>query len=403
MANAEGHTWEFKARFRRSVFGWRSQPAIQRLQQAVSEIKKVARREPVLAADGAVCLLERLSPAIERVDSSSGAIGTAVNHAIVELVPIIAGAPADPQTRGVWLDRLWVAHETDQIPYIEMLADHWGELCASKEVASAWADQLVRITRMALSPDKALSGYFHGTPACLSALYRAERYQEIVDILQVETIWPYKRWGVKALAALGETSEAIHYAELCRGPGTHDADVDGVCEEILLKSGQVEEAYQPYGLRANRGGTYLSTFRNVARKYPHKSAGALLADLVETTPGSEAKWFAAAKEAGLYDEALDLAGRAPCDPRTLTRAARDLAEEQPSFALGAGLLALHWLVQGHGYEVTGADVWAAYWSTMKAAEHGGTSAETCQRVKEIVAKEAPGGMVTRVLGSELGL
>jgi len=48
---------------------------------------------------------------------------------------------------------------------------------------------------MALSPDKALRGYFHGTPACLSALYRAERYQEIVDILQVETIWPYKRWG----------------------------------------------------------------------------------------------------------------------------------------------------------------------------------------------------------------
>jgi len=43
--------------------------------------------------------------------------------------------------------------------------------------------------------------------------------------------------------------------------------------------------------------------------------------LVETTPGSEAKWFAAAKDAGLYDEALDLAGRAPCDPRTLTRAA----------------------------------------------------------------------------------
>ena len=40
---------------------------------------------------------------------------------------------------------------------------------------------------------------------------------------------------------------------------------------------------------------------------------------------------------------------------------------------------------------------------MKAAEHGGTSAETCQRVKEIVAREAPGGMVTRVLGSELGL
>src|SRR5947208_17089706 len=63
-----------------------------------------------------------------------------------------------------------------------------GVSSASKEVALAWADRLVGSTRMALSPDKALRGYFHGTPACLSALYRAERYQEIVDILQVETI-----------------------------------------------------------------------------------------------------------------------------------------------------------------------------------------------------------------------
>ena len=64
-------------------------------------------------------------------------------------------------------------------------------------------------------------------------------------------------------------------------------------------------------------------------------------------------WFAAAKEAGLYDEALALARRAPCDPKTLTRAARDLADQHPAFALDAGLLALHWLVQGYGYEITG--------------------------------------------------
>jgi hypothetical protein len=99
MVKAETHTWEFKARFRRSAFGWRSQPAVQRVKQAVSEIKKVARREPALAADGAVCLLERLSPALERVASSSGVIGSAVNRAIDDLAPIIAGAPADVKTR----------------------------------------------------------------------------------------------------------------------------------------------------------------------------------------------------------------------------------------------------------------------------------------------------------------
>ena len=40
---AKGHKWQFKARFRRHAFGWRSQPAIKRVQEAVSEIKKVAR------------------------------------------------------------------------------------------------------------------------------------------------------------------------------------------------------------------------------------------------------------------------------------------------------------------------------------------------------------------------
>jgi hypothetical protein len=38
----------------------------------------VAKTEPVLAAEGAVLFLEKLAPAIEQVDSSSGAIGSAV-------------------------------------------------------------------------------------------------------------------------------------------------------------------------------------------------------------------------------------------------------------------------------------------------------------------------------------
>ncbi len=105
----EPHKWEFKPRFRRGPFGWRSQPAIQRVKRAVSEVKGVARNAPALAAAGAVILLERLSPALERVDSSSGAIGSAVNRAITELVPIIASAPADPKTREGWLERLWNA------------------------------------------------------------------------------------------------------------------------------------------------------------------------------------------------------------------------------------------------------------------------------------------------------
>jgi hypothetical protein len=234
---AEAHKWEFKARFRRHAFGWKSQPAITRIKQAVAEIKKVAKKDPVLAAEGAIAFLERVSPALEHVDSSSGSIGTAVGNAIGELVPLIASAPADAKTRDGWLERLFEAHQADQIPYIERLADHWGELCASKEVASAWADKLVGITRMALSPDKTLRGQFHGTSACLSALYRAERFDELIDLLRVDAIWPYKQWAVRAMAASGKKAEALRYAESCRSPWASDHEVDSVCEEILLSSG----------------------------------------------------------------------------------------------------------------------------------------------------------------------
>lgn len=51
MPKARGHSWRFKTRFRRHAFGWKSQPAITRLQEALSEVKQVARLEPVLAAE----------------------------------------------------------------------------------------------------------------------------------------------------------------------------------------------------------------------------------------------------------------------------------------------------------------------------------------------------------------
>ncbi len=400
-AVAPNQKWEFTARFRRHAFGWRSQPAIQRIKQAVSEIRNAARRDPILGAEGAVVLLERVSAALENVDSSSGAIGTAVNSAIAQLVPIVADAPADAKTRAKWLERLWAAYEADQIPYVEELGDHWGELCASKQVAAAWADRLIDITRLAVSRDKSIRSFFCGTSACLSALYRAERYQEIVDLVSGDEIWPYKRWAVKALAALGKKSEAIRHAEASRGVWTSDIAVDRLCEEIVLSCGLTDEAYRRYGLRANRAGTYLATFRAVVRKYPHKPPREILHDLVQTTPGDEGKWFAAAKEEGLYDEALELAGASPCDPRTLTRAARELATQRPDFAIGAGLLALRWLANEFGYQVTGADVWAAYSSTITAAEHKGNVPEVRERIRQIIAVEAPGGLVTRALAKHV--
>lgn len=166
MANHDArHKWQFKARFRRHAFGWKSGPAIQRVREAISEIKKVARKDRVLAAEGAVVFLERVSAALEHVDSSSGSIGNAVNRAIDQLVPVIATALADATTREAWLERLFDAHASDELPYIELLAEHWGELCASKELASTWADRLVDVTCMAMSPDRNLREFFHGSSA----------------------------------------------------------------------------------------------------------------------------------------------------------------------------------------------------------------------------------------------
>jgi hypothetical protein len=184
MPTARTAPWEFGRRFRRGGFGWRSQPAIRGVKHAVSEIKKVARRDSVQGAEGAVLFLERVSPALQHVDGSSGAIGAAVNHAIEELVSIIVRVRVDANARGRWLERLWDAHASDEIPYIERLGDFWGDLCATPETASAWADRLVPIVEMAWSPNRARRGFFHGTMACFSALLRAGRHEEMLALLE---------------------------------------------------------------------------------------------------------------------------------------------------------------------------------------------------------------------------
>jgi hypothetical protein len=401
MTIAQRQRWQFAGRFRRNAFGWRSQPAIQRVREAVSEIKKAARNGPVLAAEGAVLFLEKVSPELEHVDSSSGAIGTAVNHAIEELVSIIGKAPVDLGRRAKWLDRLWDAYVADAIPYIETLGEFWGELCSTKELASIWADNLIEPLR-ATWRDRGTSSYFQGTTVCLSSLLAAGRYHELLDLIEMApyVCWHNRSWGVRALAAMGKSSEAIKYAEASRGLNDHPDTVARVCEEILLSSGLADEAYERYALAANRSGSYLTTYRTIVRKYPQKNRERILRDLVARTPGDEGKWFAAAKEAGFWELAIDLAKASPCDPKTLTRAARDFSETNPVFALQSGLAALHWLAQGYGYEITGADVWAAYSNTMKAAERLNCRDEVRERIRASIDNK---GFVAQVLGRELGL
>ncbi len=104
----------------------------------------------------------------------------------------------------------------------------------------------------------------------------------------------------------------------------------------------------------------------------------------------------------MFDLALELVRESPCDPKTLTRAARDHAERDPAFAEGAGLAALHWLARGQGYEITALDVLSAYHATVKAAEALGRPNETKVTIRKLVAAETPNGFVRQVLGRELG-
>ena len=385
------HKWEFASRFRRHAFGWRSDTPVQRIKEAITEIKQVARKEPVLAAEGAITLLERLSPALEQVDSSSGALCSAVNKAIDTLVPLIVKADVEPKLRQRWLNRLWQALQDDEIPYLDLLGDYWGELCVTPELASHWANEFMPVVESIWSLAAPGHGYFKGTSACLASLYAAGRFDELLALIDRAPFkwWHNRRWGVKALAAMGKKAEAIRYAEDSRGLNDPGWQIAEACGAVLLSSGLAEEAYRRYAIAANQGTTNLATFRAITKKYPHVPPEQVLQDLIAGTPGAEGKWFAAAKEAGMFELAAELAHTSPTDPRTLTRAARDFATEQPQFALNAALSALRWIARGHGYEITGADILDAAHALQQACTQAGLDEHALPAMLAPILEEAP--------------
>jgi len=387
------YKWQFAPRFRRQAFGWRSDTPIQRIKEALAEIKLVARKEPILAAEGAVILLEKLSPALEQVDSSSGALGSAVNRAIDTLVPIIAKADVEPRVRQRWLERLWQALQDDEMPYIESLGEHWGELCGTPDLAVKWVDEFLPLVEHIWSPQSSGHGYFKGTSACLASLYAAGRNEQLLALLERAPFkwWHDRQWGVKALVAMGKKAEAVHYAEQSRGLNDPGWQIAESCEAVLLSSGMADEAYRRYAIEANQGTTNLATFRAIAKKYPHILPEQILRDLVVSTPGAEGKWFAAAKDAGLFNVAIELIRNSPTDPRTLARAARDFAGDQPDFAFAAGLASLRWISLGHGYDITGLDVLDAYSAVMLASTKAGLDAQKVKAQIIELLSSAPTG------------
>jgi hypothetical protein len=288
------------------------------------EIKTLARKNPVTASDGVVSLLEKIWPALQYVDSSSGALGSAVNWTQGELLPIVIDAPADRTTRDQWLARLWQAIQEDGVDYLWMTEDRWGELCGSREVASRWADEILPLLRTAWS-DPRLGNHVRGTSVCLSGLVAGGRYGDLFDVLALARFpfWHHRKFGVQALLSEGRVDDALAYAEASRGLNQPDLSIDAACEKILLDAGRSEEAYAKYALTANVASTGLTTFRMIAKKYPGRDRKQVLLDLAESS-GNPGRWFAAAKDAGFPDLALEFAKTGRTDPRTLSRASRDL-------------------------------------------------------------------------------
>lgn len=65
--------------------------------------QRVVRIDPALAGQGAVLLLEKLSPAVNQIDSSSGALGNATNGVVEKMVPLIAATSVPRRVRERWL------------------------------------------------------------------------------------------------------------------------------------------------------------------------------------------------------------------------------------------------------------------------------------------------------------
>ena len=78
-----------------------------------------------------------------------------------------------------------------------------------------------------------------------------------------------------------------------------------------------------------------------------------------------------------------------CDPKTLTRAARDHLVKQPGFAMQAALAALHWMSMGHGYELIGLDVLEAHRLAIDAARTTQQVDKAQATVEQVLAPDRP--------------
>lgn len=386
--------WAFRAGMRRGALGWRgSAKAIDRLKQATTEIKAAAKADPVRAGEGVVILAERIWPAFEQIDTSTGALGAAVNRTLEALIPILIAAPADQPTRARWLERLIDAIQDDGVDYLAPIAERFGAIAVFPDLMNRHADDTMGVVRAAWTADG--FAYTALAPVCLSCLLDAGRYADLTALLGLKRtrFWADDRFAAEALLAQGKPEDALAFAEgmLAEAPnGPYRLQVARFCERVLLELGRAQDAYHRYAPPMATGSTYLATWRALTRRYPDRAQHEVLADLI-AAHGEKGKWFAAAKTAGRLDIALDCAGAYDADPRTLIRAARDFGEKEPRFAANVALRAIAQLLAGRGYETGPTDATDAVGHLRDAAERLGCEAWAVEAVERMLADSGPAG------------
>lgn len=390
MAARATHKWAFKPGVRAGAYSWKSSAkAIERLKSASSEIRAVARVDPVTAAEGAIALAHRIWPACEHIDTSSGALGNAVRRTLGELLPVLIKAPADEKTRAKWLEQIREAIEDDGVDYLAPIAHCFGRIAAYPALMNLHADRDLDMIEAAWSDHERFTHVATGS-LTLSCLLEAGRHDELLALLACKEthLWFDEKFGAEALLRQGREDDALAYAEALlqgdRRPLGYQ-DIAQFCECILVAQGREEEAYRRFSLPSASCNTYLAMWRDLVKRYPDLDARRILEDLIETQ-GSKGKWFAAAKTARYFDIALDCAAQPSAAPATLIRAARDFVIKEPAFAAQVGLHAIEHLLAGRGYETSPFDIDEAVGHVMAASAPDRAGRSSAARAKETRSK-----------------
>jgi hypothetical protein len=405
MTGKVTHKWAFKPGMRAGAYSWKSSAkAIDRLKSASSEIRAVARTDPTAAAEGVIALAQRIWPAFEHIDTSSGALGNGVRRTLEDLLPILIEAPADEKTRAKWLEQLREAIEDDGVDYLAPIADRFGQIAAYPQLMNLHADRDLDMIRAAWADHARFSHVTTGT-LTLSCLLEAGRYDELMPLLALKktSLWFDMKFGAEALLRQGREDEALTFAEgLLKDDGRQwgHQDIAQFCEGILARQGRGEDAYRRFGLPSASGNTYLAMWRDLVKRYPDLDARKILVDLIESH-GSKGKWFAAAKTAKYLDLALDCAAQSDAAPATLIRASRDFAIKEPAFAAQVGLHAIAHLLAGRGYEPSPLDVDEAVTHVMAASARIGPGEAVLRELQRLAANTATDVIMSARLKSRI--